>query len=223
MIQNINLLELLPKKIIVWLSWRRMTRLALAWLVLLVVIAALGFGYTFYLNYQLKQYRRQERGLALRVEKINALLPVSDNANSADQSAIRLAEEVSHKEKLLAVLKKKHGRNVMGFSSWLTIFAKAMTAQTWLTRFQITRGGTELTLKGRSTEVGQVLDFVTNLNDASDDGALTFKVVKLGQPTEQPKAKKAKKIKKDSVIEPVATSSKSLEFVVSTSENADED
>lgn len=96
----------------------------------------------------------------------------------------RLEAELAKRLQVQKLLMSADDGNTRGFSGYLEAFARQHVQGTWLTRFSIAAGGTELGLEGKTLTSELVPVFIDRLSDESLLTGMSFNVMELTRPAQ---------------------------------------
>lgn len=98
-----------------------------------------------------------------QVAKLRALA-APPGANVALQNSLaKLEADIKNRQKIATILQKSDFGNTTGYSAYMVAFARQIPAGLWLTGFNITGGGNEIALQGRSLKPELVPSYVSQL------------------------------------------------------------
>lgn len=123
-----------------------------------------------YAAYQSKELNKsadvvtaQLRGAEAQVAKLRAMA-APPGANVALENALaKLEADIKNRQKIATILQKSDFGNTKGFSAYMVAFARQIPNGVWLTGFDITGGGNEVALQGRSLKPELVPAYVSQL------------------------------------------------------------
>ncbi|MES2048538.1 MAG: PilN domain-containing protein [Pseudomonadota bacterium] len=105
----------------------------------------------------------QLRVAEAQVAKLRAMA-VAPGANVALGNALaKLEADIKNRQKIATILQKSDFGNTKGYSAYMVAFARQIPAGVWLTGFNITGGGNEIALQGRSLKPELVPNYVSQL------------------------------------------------------------
>lgn len=105
----------------------------------------------------------QLRTVEGQVAKLRAMA-VPPGANVALENAlVKLEADIKNRQKIATILQKSDFGNTKGYSAYMVAFARQIPTGLWLTGFDITGGGNEIALQGRSLKPELVPTYVSQL------------------------------------------------------------
>lgn len=107
--------------------------------------------------------------------------------NSLDTEISRLEAEIVAKQQLQEILQRGVFSNTSGFSDYFASFARQMVPGVWLTGFDITGAGEEMSLAGRTTNPELVPRYMQKLSSEKSLSGIEFRAFQMSRP--EPDAK----------------------------------
>ena len=105
----------------------------------------------------------QLRTAEAQVAKLRAMaVPAVANA-VFENTLAKLEADIKNRQKIAAILQKSDFGNTKGYSAYMLAFARQVPSGVWLTGFNITDGGNEVALQGRSLKPELVPAYVSQL------------------------------------------------------------
>lgn len=184
MIQSVNFLNALPKKEVVKLPAKLIVKIWVGFLILLMLVYGYGYWQKGSLAGKLAKVRQTEQSLSTQLLALNKKLPSSEQLQSNEDLATRLARELDSKAELVAVLKRKKNLNMKGFSRYLEAFSKEVTPGAWLKTFSLNKGGETIHMEGEALSPNDVFNFMSRLDDSKVLAHHTFKLINLKTPAQ---------------------------------------
>lgn len=177
--QSVNLLNALPKKVVIKLPAKLIFKCWVGFLVLLLLAYGLGYWQKSRVSNKLAQAKKAERVLSKQLIQLAQKLPNASSLKSKEDVALHLAKEIESKAQLVAILKRKANINLLGFSAYLEALGKAIPSTVWLTNISFSRGGEAILLKGKATNANGVFNFMSQLDEDSVYQSKTLKLISL--------------------------------------------
>ena len=150
---------------------------------------------------------RQFTLVTQRLQTVSATLKERPKNRALEQEVRRMEQLIEARHRVQAMLKEGAFSNTQGFSPYFVAFARQRVNGLWLTGFEITGAGENMTLNGRTSNPELVPRFLQKLAGEQVLSGTQFKVFRVSRPVTE-KTKRPKPY---------------IEFVVSTREgDADE-
>lgn len=156
---------------------------------LIVLGAALFYAYALY---QVAQLSNQADQMSKRYAAEQARLVSSSNEFSAQRSAETLDEELkrlevqaAEQEKMLNLLKSGALGNTEGYSEYMRAFARQSVNGLWLTGFDITGDGAEMSLSGAALNPQLVPAYIQRLSKERIMHGKAFATLQMQQPKQE--------------------------------------
>ncbi len=135
--------------------------------VLVLSGAILMLGYAGYqsreLNKNAEIVTAQLRVAEAQVAKLRAMAAPPGANLALENSLATLEADIKNRQKIAAILQKSDFGNTKGYSAYMVAFARQIPNGLWLTGFNITGGGSEVALQGRSLKPELVPAYVSQL------------------------------------------------------------
>ncbi len=123
-----------------------------------------------YAGYQSKELNKnadivtaQLRVAETQVAKLRAMATPPGVNVVLENSLAKLDADIKNRQKIATILQKSDFGNTKGYSAYMVAFARQIPAGLWLTGFNITGGGSEVALQGRSLKPELVPAYVSQL------------------------------------------------------------
>ncbi|BAV32714.1 hypothetical protein SCL_0392 [Sulfuricaulis limicola] len=107
--------------------------------------------------------------------------------SSLDTEISRLEGEIVAKQQLQEILQRGVFSNTSGFSDYFASFARQLVPGVWLTGFDITGAGEEMSLAGRTTNPELVPRYMQKLSSEKSLSGIEFRTFQMSRP--EPDAK----------------------------------
>ncbi|GAB4512085.1 MAG: hypothetical protein Tsb0026_15760 [Sulfuricaulis sp.] len=107
--------------------------------------------------------------------------------SSLDSEISRLESEIVAKQQIQEILQRGIFSNTSGFSDYFASFARQRVQGVWLTGFDITGAGEEMSLAGRTTNPELVPRYMQKLSSEKTLSGIAFKTFQMSRP--EPDAK----------------------------------
>jgi Tfp pilus assembly protein PilN len=166
-----------------------------------------------YATYQSKELNKnadivtaQLRTAEAQVAKLRAMA-VPPGANVAlENSLAKLEADIKNRNKIATILQKSDFGNTKGYSAYMVAFARQIPSGVWLTGFNITGGGNEIALQGRSLKPELVPSYVSQLKleaimQGKSFSALQMQVPPIATASVQGKTGNAKQVEYSAYLE----------------------
>lgn len=135
--------------------------------VLVLSGAILMLGYAGYqsreLNKNAEIVTAQLRVAEAQVAKLRAMAAPPGANLALENSLATLEADIKNRQKIATILQKSDFGNTKGYSAYMVAFARQIPNGLWLTGFNITGGGSEVALQGRSLKPELVPAYVSQL------------------------------------------------------------
>lgn len=105
----------------------------------------------------------QLRVAEAQVAKLRAMAVPPGTNVALEHALAKLEGDIKNRQKIATILQKSDFGNTKGYSAYMTAFARQIPAGLWLTGFDITAGGNEIALQGRSLKPELVPAYVSQL------------------------------------------------------------
>ncbi len=159
----------------------------LLWCFLFILV--LGGGLHFYLKHISLQAQSLLDASASQLKTMNtemqalrqAQVPNIANAK-LDAELGELLAAVQRRQQIAAILQSTDFGNTVGYSSYLTAFARQIPANVWITGLRIQGAGHDLQVEGRTSQAELVPVFVAQLKREKIMQGKTFAALKLERP-----------------------------------------
>jgi Tfp pilus assembly protein PilN len=134
----------------------------------------------------------QLRVAEVQVAKLRAMVAPTGAKVVLEQSLSKLESDIQNRQKIATILQTNDFGNTKGYSAYLAAFARQIPAGLWLTGFNITGGGNEVALQGRSLRPDLVPLYVTQLKREAVMQGKSFSALQIHLPTmnDEPIARK---------------------------------
>jgi Tfp pilus assembly protein PilN len=143
----------------------------------------------FYVGYQSKELIKnadivtvQLRTAEAQVAKIRAMAAPPGVNVALENSLTKLEADIKNRQKIATILQKSDFGNTKGYSAYMVAFARQIPTGLWLTGFNITGGGNEVALQGRSLKPELVPTYVSQLKLEAIMQGKSFSVLQMQQP-----------------------------------------
>ena len=152
------------------------------------IAAALTSVAAFYESSRLRAVEAEARAVAQKAAEVRAKYeaaggPVPRKPDPALESGVtELAAEFKAREDVLDALKGGTVGTTAGFSSYLRAFSRQRVEGVWLTGFDISAGGADLTIAGRTLSADLVPAYLQRLNGEPPMQGRQFASVVINQP-----------------------------------------
>jgi Tfp pilus assembly protein PilN len=176
-----------------------------------------------YAGYQSKELAKnaeivtaQLRVAETQVAKLRAMAAPSGANVALESSLAKLEFDIKNRQKIATILQKSDFGNTKGYSAYMVAFARQIPTGVWLTGFDITGGGNEIALQGRSLKPELVPNYVSQLKleavmQGKSFSALQMQLPKIDNVATQSKAESGKKMDYAPYIEFDLRSSETVE------------
>lgn len=175
MIQRINLLQAIPQKITDHYSGEK---LACYFGFFAVAIAAYSIFLVFgYYSMTRNIHLLDDRSMQLTASITEATQhPEFIKLKKMEADLALLNNKITTKKQIIDLLSNKSLFNTSGFSAYMEGFAKAIVKGVWLTHIGLEKGGTHISLVGKTTSSALVPMFVKNLENNPSFAHIQFNI-----------------------------------------------
>lgn len=118
-----------------------------------------------------------------QVAKLRAMARPPGANVALENSLARLEADIKNRQKIATILQKSDFGNTKGYSAYMVAFARQIPAGLWLTGFNITGGGNEIALQGRSLKPELVPNYVNQLKLEAIMQGKSFSALQMQLPT----------------------------------------
>jgi hypothetical protein len=173
--------------------------------VALVVVALAFAAWATLLGGQVRAMAREADSLEAQLSAQRAQLAEVGTALAQRKPDVALAAELAAAEATLAarrevvdVLDGGAIGNKTGFSAYLRAFSRQTMQGLWLTGFEISGGGTDMAIHGRTLEAGLLPRYIRQLNDEAAFRGRNFAALKMEAAEDKPSLPNSKAVKEAS-------------------------
>lgn len=129
-----------------------------------------GILMAMYVWYQARELNKnaeiitaQLRVAETQVAKLRAMTAPPGASEALGNALAKLETDIKNRQKITTILQKSDFGNTKGYSAYMLAFARQIPTGVWLTGFNITGGGNEVALQGRSLRPELVPIYVSQL------------------------------------------------------------
>lgn len=105
----------------------------------------------------------QLRVAEAQVAKLRTMAAPAGANVALENSLVKLEADIKNRQKIATILQKSDFGNTKGYSAYMLAFGRQAPTGLWLTGFNITEGGNEVALQGRSVKPELVPQYVSQL------------------------------------------------------------
>lgn len=105
----------------------------------------------------------QLRVAEVQVAKLRTMAAPAGANVALENSLVKLEADIKNRQKIATILQKSDFGNTKGYSAYMLAFGRQAPTGLWLTGFNITEGGNEVALQGRSVKPELVPQYVSQL------------------------------------------------------------
>lgn len=190
MSQQINLYSPIFRKQEKKFSAKAMAQASAALVVGIIVIFGVLLWQTQSLRRDLQHAEQQHVALTKQLEQVTQKFGIRPKSKLLEEERIRLEKQLNAMMRVQEILRQGVFTNTRGYSSYFLAFARQHVSGLWLTGFDVSGAGEELTLQGRSTDPALVPRYVQRLAAEESLTGAEFQVFKMSRPiltnTKQP-------------------------------------
>ena len=151
-------------------------------LILIVVFSAtVGFK-----TFQLQEYKTSLTEAQKTQAKLEAEKAIIESSKGKKDIALtkkieEKTKEIANKQKVLGILSTNEFGNANGFAGYLSGLARQRVEGVWLTHLRVAGGGTDITLKGLTTNAALVPKYLQRLSAEKSFSGMTFQSLAIGR------------------------------------------
>jgi Tfp pilus assembly protein PilN len=177
---------------------------------LVLLGAILVMAYAIYQSIDLKKsaaiVSAQLRTVETQVAKLRAQVTTPGANKALEESLAKLEADIKNRQKIAVILQKSDFGNTQGYSAYLAAFARQIPNGLWLTGFDISGGGNEVGLQGRTLKPELVPTYISQLKrepimQGKSFAALQMQLPPLANITSPTKSETAKQSERAAYIE----------------------
>ena len=123
-----------------------------------------------YAQYQSKELNKNAETMSVQlriteaqVAKLRAMAAPMGTNVALENSLAKLDADIKSRQKIATILQKSDFGNTKGYSAYMVAFARQIPNGLWLTSFNITGGGNDIAMQGRSLKPELVPVYVSQL------------------------------------------------------------
>lgn len=152
-----------------------------------VLLYAFIWWQTGTLKDELRRVEQSHAAASKRLADATAKFGQRTGPNALDSEIERLEGEIVAKQQMQDILRRGIFSNTTGFSGYLASFARQRVPGVWLTGFDITGAGEEMSLAGRTTNPELVPRYMQKLSSEKGLSGIEFRAFQMNRP--EPDAK----------------------------------
>ena len=140
---------------------------------------------------ELAQIDKQQAMLTKRLEDVSQKFGRRTKSRLLQQEVDRLQRQLIARARVQEILQQGVFSNTYGYSTYFIAFARQHISGMWLTGFDITGGGEEMSLQGRSTDPALIPRYVQKLASEDTLNGTEFEIFQILRPQAEDKKRNA--------------------------------
>ena len=164
--QTVNLVKSLPGKPKVTCSATQLLLGLLGLMIVWVILYGLATWYQSSASSELRQLRKQNDKL-MKTIKTHANSAFQNKKEKLENEIEKAQDKLKRQKQLAGVVKKESAFENKGFTHFLKLLANTMPNSAWLTGIDLTQGGQQIRLQGKTLKPKAMPHYMAKLNSQS--------------------------------------------------------
>lgn len=164
--QTINLVKSLPGKPKVTCSATQLLLGLLGLMIVWVILYGLAAWYQSSASAELQQLRQQNDKFMETIQT-HANSAFQNKKEQLEDEIDKAQDKLKRQKQLAGVVKKESAFENKGFTSFLKLIATTMPSSAWLTGIDLTQGGQQIRLQGKTLKSKAMPHYIAKLNQQS--------------------------------------------------------